>query len=47
MDHIAAWQVVSLGDLGMASWLLVTLLEHQLVTFLAQLHASCGMDGFM
>ena len=45
VDDIFAGQVVGLGDFGLTSRFLVTLLEHQLVTFLAQLHARCGMDG--
>ena len=47
VDDILARQIVSLRDFSLPRRLLVTLLEHQLITLLAQLHTSCGMDGIV
>ncbi len=45
VDDILARQVVGLGDFGLPRRFRVSLLQHQPVTLLAQLHARRGMDG--
>lgn len=45
VDDVLARQVVRLGDFGPPRRFRMSLLQHQPVTFLAQLHARRGMDG--
>ena len=45
VDDVLARQVVRLGDFGLPRRFQMSLLQHQPVTFLAQLHACRGMDG--
>ena len=45
VDDVLARQVVGLGDFGPPRRFRMSLLQHQPVTFLAQLHARRGMDG--
>ena len=45
VDDVLARQVVRLGDFGPPRRFQMSLLQHQPVTFLAQLHARSGMDG--
>ena len=45
VDDVLARQVVGLGDFGPPRRFQMSLLQHQPVTFLAQLHARRGMDG--
>lgn len=45
VDDVLARQVVGLGDFGPPRRFQMSLLQHQPVTLLAQLHARRGMDG--
>ena len=45
VDDVLARQIVRLGDFGPPRRFRMSLLQHQPVTFLAQLHARRGMDG--
>ncbi len=47
VDDVLARQVVGLGDFGPPRRFRMSLLQHQPVTFLAQLHARRGMDGIV
>lgn len=45
VDDVLARQIVGFGDFGLPRRFQMSLLQHQPVTFLAQLHARRGMDG--